>query len=276
MPNDETTQTETDSLNPRYTSAYGIGKRAFVSGTHEPAPEPRPGDVHLDRSAPAERQYLMLVPNQPLDDPEGARGDRTLRVTHIYTAEDDWRPIDNSKLHMVLQVRASDSQHDLDGLPWAAMRAIEFALRMTPAGQILGDRAIRTMTESVMSALGIPEDSHDNETWDRLGVIDGDGLEKVRRTITELLSFTPESGYLPELGEMGAAHDDIGFAEDADEYNKLLSGESDGFGGSGDGLVAPLLSQAVYYAILGGKHDGRSVNARITAVREAAGVTDGE
>ena len=94
--------------------------------------------------------------------------------------------------------------------------------------------------------------------------------------LRDLLSYAPESGYDAMLGKLGAAYDNIGFASDGIEYTRMVNGESNGFGNTdnADGKPLPLMSQPVFYAVLGGKHEGRGFQNCIDALVQAVGLEE--
>lgn len=94
-----------------------------------------------------------------------------------------------------------------------------------------------------------------------------DPLEDVRLAVIKLLTFAPEYGYHDQLADIGAEVDNVGYAENGREYLKVLNGD--------DGRTPiPMLSEPVYYALLGGKEDGRVMNAILERLKLVAGVNE--
>jgi hypothetical protein len=142
------------------------------------------------------------------------------------------------------------------------MGTIITAITSTPAGQILDNLRVLEMARSVASALGLTP------------ALEGDAYaiadphRDVRNAFRELVEWAPELGYRPELAEMGARYDEVGFAETADEYENVLNTGA-------DGLPLPFLgSDMPYYAALGGRENGRTLSALLSRLRASVGELD--
>ena len=243
--------------------------------TEEVAAGVKDGDLYFDMSSAAHQRFF--VPIKPgehglAEDAEGS----LVCVTHIYVEKygKGWVRYDGGG-NLVIKI---DKHHTSD-LAYAAMQAIEQALYRTPIGRVVGRDALRAQTESLMTAFGITTSWRGDEIPSTF-IVNGDAEALAKNALIDLLTFAPENGYDDRLGEIGADADGVGFAKDAEQYALLIDGESDGFGGkvpkSRRGRALPLLSQPVFYAVLGYKGNGRSFQSRITALMEAIGLTEDE
>jgi len=241
--------------------------------TEEIAAKAVDGDLYFSMQAPAHQRFYV-----PIEAGEhGLDEAGLLCVTHQFRKpfpdiDGRWHPYDGGG-NLVIKVNSSG---DSD-IVWAAMRSIEQALYATPLGRAVGDRALRTMAESLCKTFGI----EDQDAFDRYGeseskfTVDPDADKLAKDALLELLTFAPETGYDERLGEIGADADGVGFAQDGAEYAKLINGHSDGFGDTeaGQGDPLPFLCQPVFYAVLGYKGNGRGFQARIDALMQAVGLT---
>lgn len=223
-------------------------------------PEFQEGDLYFSRQTGADQRYAVPV----LAGEHGFTADTILMVSHQYK-NGKWKKYEKGWSNMVIRVH--------DGTDFDAHRAIESALYNTRLGNIVGHDVLREMTDAIAKVFGLRSWS-DEDFGNHVLNTDDSGRLAARQALIDLLRYRPEGRYSHALGEMGAAYDDVGFAQDADEYTKMLNGESDGFKGEGDGKGATLMSQAVMYAVVGGKHNGRSIKSRIEALKETLGVDD--
>jgi hypothetical protein len=133
---------------------------------------------------------------------------------------------------------------------------------------------LRPLCQSLAEKFGLDSwDEYVNS--DRAFHVNDEDNEGVKTALKELLEFRPEGGYLTHLGEMGAECDGVGFAENAEEYNNLINGDSDGFKGEPQGKPGKpisMFSQPVLYAVAGGKGDGRTVWGRLERLMSLVGL----
>jgi len=171
--------------------------------------------------------------------------------------------------NIVIKVRRADDE----SISYGVYEAIEQALYRTPLGRVIGRDALRAQADSLCKAFGVERYSSDGPST---FTVDYEAEKVARDALRDLLTYAPETGYDKELGQIGAEHDGVGFAQDAEEYAKLLNGETDGFGKKYEGGRGPLplLSQPVFYAVLGYKGFGRSFQARIDALMQAVGLDE--
>lgn len=137
-----------------------------------------------------------------------------------------------------------------------------------PAGRHLSNEAQRGIIDAVMSTLGI-------SAWERMSKTTPvvDPMRGVREAVRDLFRFIPEGGYPDALGAIGFEHDNVGFFASAEEYQAFLDGKDRK--GKSKRDAAPFFSDPVLYAVLAsGKHDGRSLKGRISAVLRAVGLTE--
>jgi len=228
------------------------------------------GDLYFAQRSPAHQRYFVKVKKGE----HGATADGLLCVTHKFekpyeSSRGRWERYDGGG-NIVIKVRRDDD----DSIPYSVYEAIEQALYRTPLGRVIGRDALRAQADSLCQAFGIERHGDQPSTFE----IDYDHEKLVKDALRDLLTYAPESGYPRELGKIGAEYDGVGFAQDADEYAKLLDGDSNGFGEqahkSKRGKPLPLLSQPVFYAVLGGKGDGRVLQARIDALMAAVGLDE--
>lgn len=227
------------------------------------------GDLYFSMRAPAHQRFYVPVEPGEHGVPEDADG-TLLCVTHKYSKrwEDlpgKWESYDSGG-NLVIKVRSAEDE----GIVYAAMDAIESALYRTPLGRAVGHDAMRPLARSLCKAFGLDVDEKLRSTF----TVNPDAERLAKDALRDLLTFAPESGYDERLGEIFAEADGVGFAENGSQYAKLINGDSDGFGGEGDGKPFPLLSQAVFYAVLGSKDDGRSFQARIDLLMQAVGLDE--
>jgi hypothetical protein len=221
------------------------------------------GDYYfMKRSAGAQRYY---VPNP--DDPE-----LMLVVTHKHNGY-AWEEYDGQG-NLVIPVYASGAS--AESLKFAALRAIEQALYDSPLGKAIGRDGMRPVAQSLAEKFGMDSwDEYVNS--DRAFTVKDEDNEGIKTALKELLEWRPEGGYDERLGEIGAECDRVGFAEDADEYGKLLNGASDGFKGKPnkrdkrEGAIT-LMSQPVLYAVAGGKDGGRGIWNRLERLMKVVGL----
>lgn len=176
----------------------------------------------------------------------------------------------------------------------ALYHEIDYAIRQSTVGRIVGDTARRNLVDTVMSTLGF-------DIWDRTDTdnpLIGSDAELIAAA-RALLNFIPEGGYSSDFGEFAMKDGDSTFyfgADDAEDYQDMVdvpairraqkNGEPltekipsrDGKHVYSRAIVSsdalPFFSQAIYYPVLGGKHNGRTMNALISNLREAAGMDD--
>jgi hypothetical protein len=229
------------------------------------------GDLYFSMRTPAhQRFYVPVEPGEHGTD-EDADGN-LICVTHRFRKSfpdlpGKWEAYDGGG-NLVIQVRSADE----DSLAYNALDAIESALYRTPLGRAIGHDAVRPLAQSLLKTFGIERDDV-RSTF----TVDPVAEKLAQDALRDLLSFAPESGYDERLGEIGADADGVGFAEDAEQYASLINGKSDGFGGPAHRRPTkplPLMSQPVFYAVLGYKGNGRAFQSRIDALMEAVGLTE--
>jgi hypothetical protein len=162
----------------------------------------------------------------------------------------------------------------LDGnVGYEAMRSIEQALYATPLGRAVGRDTLRGMAESLCTTFGVNLD-HDEER--STFTVDPDAEKRAKDALRDLLTYAPEGGYDELLGTIGAEADGVGFAENRVKYAEVINGVSDGFHEPYEKRQKPLplMSQPVFYAVLGYKGNGRSFQARIDALKQAVGLDE--
>jgi len=240
--------------------------------TEEVAAKAADGDLYFSMQAPAhQRFYIPVEAGEHGLDEAGL-----LCVTHRFRKSfpdlpGKWEEYDGGG-NLVIKVNSADDS----SITFAAMRAIESALYATPLGRAVGRDALRLMAESLCKTFGI----EDQDAFNRYGesestfTVNPDAEKLAKDALLELLTFAPENGYDERLGEIGADADGVGFAQDGDEYAKMINGHSDGFGDAeaGQGDPLPFLCQPVFYAVLGYKGNGRAFQSRIDALMQAVGL----
>jgi len=226
------------------------------------------GDLYLSMRAPAhERFYVPVEAGE-----HGLEESGLICVTHRFEKpfpdlDGRWKPYDGGG-NLVIKI-----DRPINGdLGYEALHSIEQALYVTPLGRAVGRDTLRGMAESLCKTFGIDIDGDAQPTW----TVDRDAEKLVKDALRDLLSYAPENGYAEELGSIGAEADGVGFASDGVAYASLINGESDGFDGEGSGEPLPLLSQPVFYAVMGYKGNGRAFQARINALMKAVGLTEEE
>jgi hypothetical protein len=242
-------------------------KTAF---TEEVAETVVDGDLYFSQRSPAHARFYV-----PIEAGEhGMTEAGLLCVTHKFEKpfpdlKGRWKPYDGGG-NLVIKLNKADGD-----ITFAALRAIEGALYATPLGRAVGRDTLRGMAESLCTTFGINIDlDEERSTF----TVDPDTEKRAKDALRDLLRYAPEGGYDERLGEIGADADGVGFAADAGEYTQLINGHTDGFGNAdaGQGNPLPFLCQPVFYAVLGYKGNGRSLQARINALMEAVGLTDEE
>jgi len=229
------------------------------------------GDLYFSMRSPAHQRFY--VPVEPGEHGLAEDADGTLLcVTHKFSKRFEdlpgkWEPYDGGG-NLVIKVRSSDDRD----LAYNALDAIESALYRTPLGRAIGHDAVRPLAKSLLTTFGMDRDDDFRSTF----TVDPVAEKQAQDALRELLTFAPESGYDERLGAIGADADGVGFAENAEKYTEMINGKSDGFNGKGDGETLPLLSQPVFYAVLGYKGNGRAFQARINALCEAVGLDQGD
>ena len=228
------------------------------------------GDLYFSQRSLAHQRFYVPVEKGEHGMKEGG----LICVTHKFEKpfpdlDGRWKPYDGGG-NLVIKVRRADDE----SIAYEAMEAIEQALYRTPLGRVIGRDALRTQAESLAKAFGL------NVWWDgdedrrSTFTVDYEAEKLAKDALRDLLTYAPETGYDKRLGEIGAEHDGVGFAQDAEEYANLLNGFSDGFGTKHEGgrEPLPLMSQPVFYAVLGYKGFGRSFQSRIDALMQAVGL----
>jgi len=224
------------------------------------------GDYYLAMEAPGGMRYAVEV-----------NGEITV-VTHQLhkkydwkeSDETEWRAYDNVE-NLVIKIDGRQTGGDLR---FAALRSIESTLHATPIGRALGRDAMRPVVEAFARSIGC-DIWHEYTESEQAFTVDTKRQGQAKDALKALLEWAPENGYDERIGELGAEVDGVGYAENAEEYVKLLDGDSDGFGGEPHedqrGEALPLLSEPVYYAVAGGKGDGRSFRSRLQDLKDAVG-----
>jgi hypothetical protein len=236
--------------------------------TEEVAKDVQNGDLYfMGRSTAAMRYFVPVEQGEhgTAEDEEGV----LLCVTHQFNKRwpdlpGKWEPYDGGGNLVIKVPRAADSD-----IPYEALSAIESALYYTPLGRAVGHDAMRPLALSLLKTFGIERDDI-RSTF----TVDPKSEKQAKDALRDLLTYAPSTGYHDKIGKLGAKVDNVGFAKDEDEYVALVDGDSDGFGGEGRGKALPLMSQPVFYAVLGGKHEARGFQARIDALMEAVGLTE--
>lgn len=254
---------------PRRNSWREVKKRSTF--TEEVAANVTDGDLYFMQSSPAATRFY--VPVEPEHGVKGAGDGELVPVTHKFVKHWDdmpgkWEPYDAGG-NLVIPVRAASEEIQFD-----AMRTIESALYHTRLGRAIGHDALREMARSLAEAFGIRLDLDSYAASPGAFRTNPEQEQRAQAALKALLTFTPEGGYDPRLGGIGAEADGVGFAEDGQQYAALINGTSDGFDGEGTGAPLPLLSQPVFYAVLGYKGNGRSFQARIDELMAAVGLTE--
>lgn len=229
------------------------------------------GDLYFSKQAPAhERFYVPIAAGE-----HGLEEPGLLCVTHKFSKrwEDmpgKWEPYDTGG-NLVIKV------HDTSGsLEYAALNVIERALYKTRLGRAVGFDALRDMAKSLAQSFGLDPDMDDYGFSPQAFRTNPENEQRAQEALKDLLTYAPETGYAEELGEIGAEYDNVGFAQDAAEYASVINGKSDGFGNTDNatGKPLPLMSQPVFYAVLGGKHEARGFQSRIDALMRAVGLEE--
>jgi hypothetical protein len=230
------------------------------------------GDLYFSQRSPSHQRFYV-----PIEKGEhGLEESGLLCVTHRFEKpfpdlDGKWRAYDGGG-NLVIKVRKSDDQ----AIVYEAMQAIEQALYRTPLGRAVGRDALRAQAESLCKAFGLDN----QDAFGRYGeatstfTVNTDEEKLARDALRELLTYAPEDAYDERLGEIGADADGVGFARDGVAYASLINGESDGFDEAREDGPLPLMSQPVFYAVLGYKGFGRSFQSRIDALMEAVGLTE--
>lgn len=240
--------------------------------TEEVAKTVKFGDTYLMKRAPGAMRYYVA----PDDDTDAD----LICVTHIFkpkwsgSDEGKWQEYDTVG-QIVIKINDSASSPDYSGY-----RAIESALWHTPLGRAIGVDGMRPLAQELAEKFGLREWGTYESSAQKF-TVNVDDEARVKKALIELLRYRPENGYHGMLGELGADVDDVGFAKDAEEYELMLVGLTDGFGTKHDEKnrrrhIPPVMSQPVFYAVLGGKQNGRSFQALIDELKTAVGVTDEE
>lgn len=228
------------------------------------------GDLYFSMRAPAHQRFFVPVEKGEHGQDEAG----LLCVTHRFRKQFEdlpgrWEDYDSGG-NLVIKIRKTDDA----ALVYSALDAIEQALYRTPLGRVVGRDALRAQAESLGKAFGLDRADFDQyRDATSTFTVNHDAEALAKAALLELLTFAPEGGYDERLGEIGADADGVGFASDGDAYASLIDGESDGFDGDGDGTPLPLMSQPVFYAVLGYKGNGRAFQARIDELMEAVGLT---
>jgi hypothetical protein len=241
--------------------------------TEKVAATVKDGDLYFSKRSPAHQRFYVEV------DAKDSGLDETglLCVTHVFKKpwpdmDGRWEDYDGGG-NLVIRIRRTDDQ----SLAYGAMECIEQALYRTPLGRAVGREGIRKQAESLCKAFGI-ELHNEDERIPSTFITNVESEALAKQALLDLLTFAPENGYDDRLGPIFAEADGVGFAQDAEQYVKLINGESDGFGterehGRGSECL-PLMSQPVFYGVLGYKGNGRSFQGRITRLMEAIGLTE--
>jgi hypothetical protein len=230
------------------------------------------GDLYFSKRTPAHQRFYVPVENgeHGLEVEEGA----LICVTHVFKQpfpdiKGRWQEYDRGG-NLVIKVRSGDDE----SIGYQALEAIEQALYRTPLGRAVGREGVRKQAESLCKTFGIERDRDDAPST---FTVNTDAEKMAQDALRDLLTFAPEGGYYDELGPIFADADGFGFAEDGEEYANLINGRTDGFGTKHDGRgrdPLPLMSQPVFYGVLGSKGDGRSFQGRITRLMEAVGLEE--
>ena len=225
------------------------------------------GDLYFSQRSAGHQRFYVPVENGEHGLEEGG----LLCVTHIFKKpfpdlDGRWSTYDGGG-NLVIKIRDADGD-----LAYTALDAIESALYRTPLGRAVGHDAVRPLAKSLMKTFGIERDEDFRSTF----TVDPVAERMAQDALRDLLTYAPEGGYDERLGEIGAEYDNIGFAKDAVEYTSVINGESDGFGNTdhASGNALPLMSQPVFYAVLGGKHEARGFQGRIDALMQAVGLEE--
>lgn len=232
------------------TYTVGHGERGYPDN-------PVDGDLHYDRYAGFANVRYVEVDGQPQ------------RVTHRRDGE-TWAPYDPGPDQFVITV--PKGYHG----PAEVVHRIVSSVLNQETRYMLDSQVGYRVGYAVAQRLGL--DNEINATLDATPLTARvDDLEAIRLAVIKLLTFAPEHGYDARIGELGAIVDDVGYAENAEQYSLLIDGATDGFGDEvprNDRKPLPLLSEPVYYALLGGKEDGRVMRAFIDRLKLVAGVKD--
>jgi hypothetical protein len=241
------------------TRTYDYGGKHPITFPKKVAETAVEGDYYFQKQSSGADRYYVPVPGKEETD--------LWVVTHVFNGY-DWDRYDGDG-NVVIPVWNGGGD-----AKYAAQRGIEQALYDTPLGKALGRDALRPLCQSLAEKFGLDSwDEYVNS--DRAFHVNDEDNEGVKTALKELLEFRPMS-YWEYLGEMGAECDGVGFAENAEQYNRLLAGETDGFGGEphekSKGKTMPLFSQPVLYAVAGSKDDGRTVWARLERLMSLVGL----
>jgi hypothetical protein len=264
---------DTPDMEPRRNKHTPAERRSKF--TEEEAKKVVDGDLYFSKRSPAHQRFYVPIEKGEHGKDEGG----LVCVTHKFEKpfpdiEGRWKVYDGGG-NLVIKIRRSDDE----AIVYEAMEAIEQALYRTPLGRVVGRDALRTQAESLCKAFGL-----DNEdAFGRYGeatstfTVNTDAEALAKDALRDLLTYAPENGYDNRLGKIGADADGVGFAENGSQYAKLINGETDGFGKKQDRPEPlPLMSQPVFYAVLGYKGNGRAFQSRIDALMQAVGVTEDE
>lgn len=230
------------------------------------------GDTYLMRRAPGSMRYYVATDDETDAD--------LVCVTHVFKPK--WEGSDEGKWQeydTVGQIVVKINSHDGDP-GYAGYRAIESALWHTPLGRAIGVDGMRPLAQELAEKLGLREWGEYESSTQKFTVNVDDEM-RVKKALIELLNFKPDYGYDELLGKLGAKVDGVGFAQNGTEYARLLDGETDGFGNEYDkkdraDRVPPVMSQPVFYAVCGGKDQGRSFQRLIDELKAAAGITEAD
>lgn len=208
---------------------------------------PEKGDLYYDQSAGFARVRYV------------EHDGKVNRVTDVYDGE-KWVQYDPGPSQFVITVPDGYS-----GPEEVIRRIVEQAMGQETRW-MLDSRVGFAVARAVARRLGLEVEANEFAATPPM-TARPDELEDIRIALTKLLNFAPEGGYHDQLADIGAEVDNVGYAEDADEYLKVLNGD--------DGRTPiPMLSEAVYYAILGGKDNGRVMNALLERLKLLTGVRD--
>ena len=229
------------------------------------------GDLYFSKRTAAHQRFYVPVEKgeHGLEMEDGA----LICVTHVFKKpfpdiDGRWHSYDKGG-NLVIKVRSGDDE----SIGYEALEAIEQALYRTPLGRAVGREGVRKQAESLCKSFGIEIDRDDDDAPSTF-TVNTEAEKLAKDALRDLLLFAPENGYAEELGSIGAEADGVGFASDGVAYASLINGESDGFDGDGRGKPLPLMSQPVFYAVLGYKGNGRAFQGRIDRLMEAVGLEE--